>query len=1107
MSQGSQGTKVQVAGVPIYEPNERSALGPIDRHRADTLGTRGSFVPYISGRRRGGAIVGWVGDRFVKKENRIRTGKGGGADRAGGTPIYYEAGWHLLCVGPAFRLHAIYRGGEEIWAGPIDSDSSPSGTTIQVSKLESFTIFWGEVNQAVNSFLGASSRVGVSSRWPYVCYIVWNRARLGTAPNWPLYEYDLEVKAHSSILTESDPQMDDVGCSEVNGPAGGHLVSQLLFSTFPHGLSLDQSLFDLDSLEYLARVLGANYAKGLPDPPPSLDARWLADDIDGDGTIYEDGDAVTEWDDSESNDRDLSQAAGQDAPLYKEDGCPGLYFRRPGVDGSVNGDALSRNSWNEIESPAFSIFGAVTVDPTKLTYNSGFVDNEFLNRTIFAINRSADGISSSHKNQIRLELEWNMDFLGSPYFDYDRSSIRPEIKIRFDNGTTLFGISNATPNIPISRKTTLVFAILLRGFNPLVADIKIPFVGHPDEAWRSYNVSSPNGPTSLDTLDVGWTHALSTSVDGSDPGYLGEAARLNELIFEHGYGGPSPPGMPTEPEAQAFVDYLVAKWACGGVSDCIVTSLLAKDGEQANSVMERLMSDLGFLMPWNPILGKHQFIALRKIASPSDLPVIPAVSFQDPLPAIDLPLLETVGDKLIFGFADYEHSFNESTLAVDDDGQADLASYQRSAKISMSTVIDFHSAGVVAERRLREALVSPVRYTLVLSHEASRYLFPGRAFYLEGFNDILRVMEVRFNPLRGTAEVSAIADIWAGALPALFELPAQGEAVSPTDPEADLAVGVIEVPAYLLGASTNPAVFVPRIPGSDQITGAVPHFSNDNTTYVEQDEQDELVTGGELTSQLEADTFSFLEDGPTFNTLGNDITEVLDLTSSLDLWAQGYQVALIGDEIFFIQGVEALGGTSYRLKGLLRARYDTVKATHAIGAKVFILLASEARALQSILHLFPGRTLYVKSQPFKNGTGLSLASISPVSRTLRGKGLVPMDCLVLRTNEGRNAYTTGQDVPLKWAYQSVLLPGTGAGMQDAGTATGDAPVDGFFRLRFYTLADVLVRTVEGLTDPTYTYTNANLQSDLGSEVGFKVSVTNYKAGYESTPLQITVVKE
>lgn len=1099
----------QAVASQVFTPHLGSSIAPVDEHSANTLASRGVFVPYIAGRRRGGAVMAWVGDRFVKKEGRV-SGKGGGADRSGGQPVYYEAGWHLLCVGPAIQLNAIYKGGTRIWEGPIDSTGSPSGTTIQVSKRESFTIYWGEVNQPINSFLGDVSRVGVSSRWPHVCYVVWNNAKLGGAPNWPIFEYDIEVPLTGSILTETSPDMGASSCAKVGGVNAGHLVSQILFDGFPHGLSLDQTLFDLPSLEYLARATGAPSLAGLPTPPPDIDTHYDARDINGDSTVPDVGTGISTWVDIKNGDDDLTTPVGYSDPLYKEDGCEGLYYRRPAQDGaSVNGDGHTVASWNEIESPSFVVFGAMTLDPNQLTFNSGSIDPEFMNRYVFSIN-DGSGSGSGHKKQISLEFEWDMEFIGSPVFDYDKSTIRPRFALRIDNGTTLYGITNfnlAPTQAPVlSRKTTVCFAIILRNINDLVVDAKFRFVGYGDQGWREYDTTSPSAPTGLTTLDVGFHGSISTSFQNTlDEGHLGEAVRLNELIFEHGYGDP---GMP-QSNADDFLDYLVSKWSCGGVSECIVSSLLSQEGETAEQAISKLMGDIGFLVPWNPVLGKHQFSLLRKVGSVSTLATIPSKALADPVPTIELPLIEATGDKLVFGFADFEHNFDESTLAVDDDGVADLATYQRAIRVDLPTIIDYDSAGTVAERKAQELLSQPVRYEFLFTREASRYIHPGRPFYVEGISEVLRCLNVRMLHSRGEASVVAIVDVWGGTKAPIFQLPSQGTGTAPGDPEADVAVGVVEVPAYLLGASTTPAVAVPRIPGSDQISGAVPHFSNDNVTYIQQDEQNETVTGGTLLDPLAASTPGYILDGPTFTALGSDITDVLDLSSSLSLWAMGYQLCLINDEVFFLQGVEALGGSTYRLKGLMRARYDTRKAAHSVSDNVFILLSSQVRLQQDPLTLVPARTLYVKSQPFKNGAGLSLASISPVSRTLRGKGLVPMDCESLRTNEGRNSYTTGQDVPLKWTYQSALLPGTGAGMQDAGTPTGDAPVDGYFRLRFYSIGspNVLQRTVEGLTGPSYTYTNANLVSDMGGEVDFLVSVTNYKAGYESTELFLTVVAE
>lgn len=172
-----------------------------------TLTTRGSFMNWVLGVRRVGPIFAWAGRRrFTEEEAGGGGGKGGGGDKPK-QKIWHEEGWHLLCIGPAFCLHRILSNGKAIFTGPITRDSHPSGSFIDLGKEGGFSIYWGEPTQPINASLGSSARVGISSRWPYHCYVHWDDKRLGPAANWPLLDYEVEVRIESSNLSNSSAHL------------------------------------------------------------------------------------------------------------------------------------------------------------------------------------------------------------------------------------------------------------------------------------------------------------------------------------------------------------------------------------------------------------------------------------------------------------------------------------------------------------------------------------------------------------------------------------------------------------------------------------------------------------------------------------------------------------------------------------------------------------------------------------------------------------------------------------------------------------------------------------------------------------------------------------
>jgi hypothetical protein len=291
------------------------------------------------------------------------------------------------------------------------------------------------------------------------------------------------------------------------------------------------------------------------------------------------------------------------------------------------------------------------------------------------------------------------------------------------------------------------------------------------------------------------------------------------------------------------------------------------------------------------------------------------------------------------------------------------------------------------------------------------------------------------------------------------------------------------------------------------------HISRDDISYVLKGTFIDPYTGGVSTTALAAGDDSLLEIGPTITAYGPDIATVLDLTADETNWKLGRQLAVIssdvgGVEICFLRNLESLGGGLYRLRGLVRARYDTRRAAHAIGAKVFIFTLPDQSDVIFDPLITPNEDLYVKSQPSGSGGQVPLSNIAPEATVLAGKGVTPMAPEGLRATAPRHmvpAYMTGEDVTVEWNYQSTLAAGTGAGMQGYGNAHGNAAVDGAFEVLVTTTGDVTVQTTTQTTT-VFTLTNAQIVALLGSEVSFKIKVRSTRGGYLSTQTSLTITK-
>lgn len=202
-----------------------------------TLAKRGASINYVIGTRLIGYNFGWADDdnRFTREEKTGEASGGKGLGIGGGSQditqtVWFSAGWHVLAVGPASALLEIREGGKVVWAGPVTRDSTPSGTLIEAEGVGTFRIYWGELNQPVDEILDI--RMGIRSRWPGVCHIVWVEKRLGTSQAWPQIEY-LLTNEYDCIGTIPAPYvLQNEACKGING---AHVLAQLLAADFPYG--------------------------------------------------------------------------------------------------------------------------------------------------------------------------------------------------------------------------------------------------------------------------------------------------------------------------------------------------------------------------------------------------------------------------------------------------------------------------------------------------------------------------------------------------------------------------------------------------------------------------------------------------------------------------------------------------------------------------------------------------------------------------------------------------------------------------------------------------------------------------------------------------------
>jgi hypothetical protein len=240
---------------------------PIVDKEASTTASRGDYVPRVIGLRRVGAVIGWVGNRKLRKE-KTASGKGFFSSDTE-TEVFYESAIHWLCVGPGTFLNRIYMDGQIIYDTQITPTSHPSGTTVTVGGTSgafgtienaqgTLKIYWGEASQPVNDLasLNLNPPFAVASRFPYIMYVHWLSKKLGSSPRWSVIDYEVGCLPLNTagILPGIPIQVTGAVTGSYN-PA--HVLADLLFNPFPHGAGLDSGWFNLTTLSDIGTTLEA----------------------------------------------------------------------------------------------------------------------------------------------------------------------------------------------------------------------------------------------------------------------------------------------------------------------------------------------------------------------------------------------------------------------------------------------------------------------------------------------------------------------------------------------------------------------------------------------------------------------------------------------------------------------------------------------------------------------------------------------------------------------------------------------------------------------------------------------------------------------------------
>lgn len=240
------GIGLAVLSALIFRPK---SPGPIKQDDPTQAHERGTFIPLLIGRRTVGAKILWVGDRLTTTEEEDAGGKGG--DASVESTVYWERGIHAIAVGPSGFINGIYAGGELIPGSEnLNRLTTPGGSEIDFGdKWGTCRIYWGDRFQGSDPIV--QSKFGLVTHLPWVTYIVWDRARLGSSPLWRIFQYDCTNPIAANLTDDnwlggSDAWLDD-GVEAGANPA--YALWQLLAAPPPHGIGINPARLDRQSFQ------------------------------------------------------------------------------------------------------------------------------------------------------------------------------------------------------------------------------------------------------------------------------------------------------------------------------------------------------------------------------------------------------------------------------------------------------------------------------------------------------------------------------------------------------------------------------------------------------------------------------------------------------------------------------------------------------------------------------------------------------------------------------------------------------------------------------------------------------------------------------------------
>ncbi|MDY7035064.1 MAG: hypothetical protein SV375_02705, partial [Thermodesulfobacteriota bacterium] len=321
-------------------------------------------------------------------------------------------------------------------------------------------------------------------------------------------------------------------------------------------------------------------------------------------------------------------------------------------------------------------------------------------------------------------------------------------------------------------------------------------------------------------------------------------------------------------------------------------------------------------------------------------------------------------------------------------------------------------------------------------------------------------------------------------------------------------VKIVESPFVVSGDSVSIIPLATREKGIE--IGYFTYMSVDGgASYLQVDIVTPFNPYGTLVSEYITDTFQIDDEtGFEIDFTNSDVNQIQ--TTTREQLFTGKNLALLGDEILSFQTIEPVDGfdNRYKLSGIYRGRFDTLRKTHNAGEDFYYIGTTNYKEIKHN-ELIVGASRKFKLVPYSTGDVGSISEATELSLTVGGRGKKPyMPGNLMANGEAfKPRYST--DITLTW---SPRKRSDGAGIGNADTVVDAAPAwEGYFEVEVW-VDTVKVRTTSVINDDEWTYTQAMNIADNGSLadlVTFKLFNYIETGGikYESPHTEITIEKE